>query len=88
MSKKTSNIKHDASICRILLIDINNPPDLTAEEFLSYINEGFIPVVSEKPQNDPGALYEFANWSVNHYGVVGFSGYTISFLPEDYDGEK
>lgn len=56
-----AKLKHDATVGRILLMDVNNPPDLTAEEFLSYINEGFIPVSCGHTAHNTG--YEFCVWN-------------------------
>ena len=42
-----AKLKHDATVGRLLIIDVDNPPDITAEEFMQYVKEGFVPVLMQ-----------------------------------------
>ncbi len=79
-----ANIKKDATVGRLLLMDSANLPNLTAEEFMSYINEGLVPVFYS---NSSGTVYKFASWSTAPSGAVSLSmdEQTMAiFFPTDY----
>lgn len=65
-------LKQDATVGRLLIIDMENPPELTAEEFTSYINEGFVPVLQKTSKNDSvtAVNYSFGGFQVDIFGVV------------------
>lgn len=75
-----AKLKHDASVGRLLTIDIDNPPDITAEEFMQYVNEGFVPVLvqvsvdNEMPNKPASYGYVFAPF-------IYKSGIGVNFLP-------
>lgn len=69
-----STLKKDVQTGRLLIIDLNNPPDITAEEFMQYIHEGFVPVV-KVPRFDPQSGRQYIHFipgpvEVNSEGVV------------------
>lgn len=67
-----AKLKHDATVGRILLIDANNPPDFTAEEFLSYIAEGFVPISYGYTNSNTG--YALCTWKdPNEDGAISVS---------------
>jgi hypothetical protein len=37
-------LRNDVQTGRLFIIDVDNPPEITAEEFLQYVHEGFVPV--------------------------------------------
>ena len=79
-------LKHDATVGRLLFIDKNNKPDLTAEEFLKYMDEGFVPVVREtqKANSYFNVYLTTASYKINlSTGVVSLTEIdgTIEFQP-------
>ena len=56
-----STLKKDVQTGRLLIIDASNPPDITAEEFLQYMHEGFVPCARIYDSN--GIIF-----SLLHYG--------------------
>lgn len=79
-------LKHDATVGRILLIDANNPPDLTAEEFLSYMDEGLVPIAWS--DGNTQHIFNLCGYTISAQGSVlltaANSGAAIATFPPAY----
>ena len=63
-----STLKKDVQTGRLLIIDKDNPPDITAEELLQYIHEGFVPVIKTDSGNEVHGnevQFDISGYSVN-----------------------
>lgn len=71
-----SALKKDANSGRVLFLD-SEENDITAEEFLQFMKEGFVPVI--KTVNDNGVQFAISGYAVNTVsGVVTVGSITLS----------
>ena len=70
-----STLKKDVQHGRVLFLD-SEKNDITAEEFLQFMKEGFVPVIKTESENQ--VQFEMSGYSVNaETGAVTVSDITL-----------
>ena len=77
-----SESKKDFTSGRILFIE--DPTAFTPREFLTYMNEGFVPVLVE--QSSGNVSYTFAEWSASE-GAYGLNGATSTDMDAPFEAQ-